>query len=623
MNKIKNTISKYDILKFVSAILFLVVFLSISGFTQLPDAKNETVYLNLNHDGSIMEERIVNWLYINPNQYNKDNGEKFIDYGEYSNIKNLVNGEKPDVDGNKIIWPYNAFESGSLFYEGTTQKELPIDINIKYFIDGKEVKGEDLAGKSGELKIEIKVKNKLKQDKKVSYIDYYGKSNQVEDDYYVPLMVQVSTEVDVTKFSNIKAEGATKVLTGKEMTVSFADVPFPESEFILKMYGENIELHSINIVVVPSKLPSTIDLDDTEKSLYKFDDGLIKMEDGTNNLVDGTEELNKGLSELKNGCCSLISAISDINDGLGRLSSSNEDINRGFSNINSGLNDLSSQSSTLVNAATQLSSNVVSIKNGLDQSRSGASALSTNLAALNVAIGDLKNAHSNLLDIAQLLVASDPTNTTYQQLLAIANGEMDAMNSIQSGMQGISSGMNALSAGLNSLAGGVTEYKNGVDQFSSSIAILPTALNQLTEGQSQLYSAWNQYSSAVSDIHDGTNRLYTETQALPDNIDKIIDGNLKIKDGIKELKDEGVSEIRNKIIENINKIKSGIALSNELSLLYENYDSFMNNNKNLNSQVQFIMKTPEVKSKKVATVKIENETKNENFWDYFIKLFKK
>ena len=61
----------------------------------------------------------------------------------------------------------------------------------------------------------------------------------------------------------------------------------------------------------------------------------------------------------------------------------------------------------------------------------------------------------------------------------------------------------------------------------------------------------------------------------------------------------------------------------ELSLLYENYDSFMNNNKNLNSQVQFIMKTPEVKSKKVATVKIENETKNENFWDYFIKLFKK
>lgn len=95
MSKIKNTLPKYGILKFVSALLFLIVFLSISGFTQLPDIKNETVYLNLNHDGSIMEERIVNWLHIDPNQHKEDSDEEFIDYGEYSNIKNLINGEKP------------------------------------------------------------------------------------------------------------------------------------------------------------------------------------------------------------------------------------------------------------------------------------------------------------------------------------------------------------------------------------------------------------------------------------------------------------------------------------------------------------------------------------------------
>ena len=116
-----------------------------------------------------------------------------------------------------------------------------------------------------------------------------------------------------------------------------------------------------------------------------------------------------------------------------------------------------------------------------DRSRSGASALSTNLAALNVAIGDLKNAHSNLLDIAQLLVASDPTNTTYQQLLAIANGEMDAMNSIQSGMQGISSGMNALSAGLNSLAGGVTAVSyTHLDVYKRQLPVLfPMTLRKI------------------------------------------------------------------------------------------------------------------------------------------------
>jgi len=621
MSKIKIKNIKHNIIyKAALIIVFLIIFASINGFTQLPDTKNETVYVSLNYDGSIKEEKTVNWLNINSSE---DNSTDFADYGEYSSIKNMVNGEKPKIEGNKILWPYDAFESGSLFYEGTTQKELPIDINIKYYLNGKEIKGEELAGKSGSLKINIKIKNKLKQDKKISYADYYGKNKQVEDDYYVPLMVQASLKIDVTKFSDIKAESATMVLTGKEMTVSFADFPFPETEFTLEMYGKNIELNSINIVAVPSEIPVTTDLDDTEKSLYEFDDGLIQMEDGSDDLIDGSKELNKGLTELKNGSSDLVSAISDINDGLGTLSSSNEDISRGFSDIGSGLNEFSSQNGELVNAASQLSSNIVSIKNGLDQLGTGVSTLSTSTATLTAAVGDLKTGHSNLVSIAQLLVASDPTNITYQQLLAIANGEMDAMNSIYGGMQGISGGMSDLSTGINSLAGGVTGYKNGVEQFFSNISILPSALSQLAEGQSQLYSAWNQYSSAVSDIHEGTNQLYSKTQTLPDGIGKIIDGNSEIKNGIKKLKDDGISEIRNKIIENIDKVKSGIALSDELKSLYKNYDSFMNNNENSNSQVQFIMQTDEIKSEKIATTNIQDETKKESFWDYFIKLFKK
>ncbi|MCL5069716.1 MAG: hypothetical protein M1308_02290 [Actinobacteria bacterium] len=529
MNRIKNI--KHNVFKTISIAMFLVIFISINGFTLLPETKNETVYVNLNNDGSIKEEKTVNWLNITNSSEN--NNKEFIDYGDYTDIKNMVNAEKPEIESNKIIWPYDAFKSGSLFYEGTTKKELPVDISIKYALDGKEIKGEKLAGKSGNLKIEIKVINKLKQDKKVSYADYYGNDKPVEEDYYVPLMVQVSLKVDVTKFSNISADGATKVLTGKEMTVSFADFPFPESDFTMEMYGKDIELNVINIVAVPSEIPVTTDLDDTEKSLYEFDDGLIKMEDGSEDIIDGAEKLSGGLSDLKNGSNDLVNAISEINDGLGALSGSNEEITRGFSDINSALNDFNSKSGELVSATGQLSSNIVSIKNGLEQSASGASSLSGNTATLTAAMGDLKNGHSSLVAIAQLLVASNPANTTYQQLLYIANSEMDAMNSIYGGMQGISSGMGSLSTGLTSLAGGITLYKDGVDQFSSNISVLPSAFSQLT-------SAWSQYSNAVSDLHDGTNQLYTETQTLPDNIDKIIDGNLKIKDGIKKLKEEGI-----------------------------------------------------------------------------------
>jgi len=424
---------KNNIFIILSIAVIIVIFVSISGFTQFPQTKNETVYVNLNLDGSLKEEKTINW--INIASTSKDMEKEFIDYGEYTDIKNMVNGIKPKIDGGKIIWPYGAFKSGSLFYEGTSKKELPIDIAIKYALDGTEIKGEELAGKSGKLRIEIRIKNKLKQESNIFYRDYYGVDRIVEEDCYTPLMVQVSLKVDVTKFSDISADGSTKVLAGKEMNISFADFPFPESDFAVEMFGKDIELNAINIIAVPSEIPVSTDLDDTEKSLHEFDDGLISMEDGSADMIDGAEKLNDGLSELKSGSSELVDAISEINNGLGTLSSSNEDISRGFSDIISALSEFSGKSSELVSAANQLSSNIAGIKNGMDQSAGGASSLAANTATLAAGIGDLKNTHSNLVSIAQLLVSSDPANPTYQQLLAIANGEMDAMNSIYGGMQ--------------------------------------------------------------------------------------------------------------------------------------------------------------------------------------------
>jgi len=175
---------------------------------------------------------------------------------------------------------------------------------------------------------------------------------------------------------------------------------------------------------------------------------------------------------------------------------------------------------------------------------------------------------------------------------------------------------------MTSLAGGVSLYADGINLFSSNISVLPSALDQLIEGQSQLSSAWNSYGGAVSEIHDGTDKLYTETQTLPDNINKIIDGNLKIRDGIQKLKEEGISEIRDMVIENINKVKSGISLTDEINTAYKNYKSFMDNDKNQNSQVQFIIQTEEIKIMEAAVENNVEEIKSEGFLDRLIKLFK-
>lgn len=627
----KNSkIIKNKIIKIVTIISIPLLFLFTAGFTKLPETKNETVYVSLNNDGSVREVKTVNWLSVaeltdsdsKENTELSDNERRYIDYGEYDAVKSMINGAVPETEGSKIIWNADSFESGNLFYQGTTSKEIPVKIDIKYYLDGKDMPGEDIAGKSGSLKIKINVENKLKHKGNIFYKDYLGNSRISEEDCYTPLMVQLSIKADVTKFTDIQAEGATKVLTGKIMNISFADFPFPESDFTLQMDGKDIQLEPVSIVVIPSEIPVATDLEDSRKNLEEFDNGLTEMADGSEEIIEGTEKLGDGLAELKNGSADLVSAISEINHGLYVLSESNDDISSGFQEIGGGLDEFTRKGSEVINAVQQLTSNLGSIKNGLDQSAAGASELSQGAGSIANATGQLKDTHANLLGIVQGLAASDPENPTYQQLLALAGGEMDAINSIQQGMQGISSGMRDLSGGIGSLSAGVNDYKGGMEQFSSNIILMIQSFELLAGGQSQLYSAWEQYSDAVDRLFEGTSKLYTEISSMPEDVGRLADGSSKIKEGIQKLKEEGIDEIKSQVIENIDKVNEGIVIEKELSKLSDNYNSFMDTG-NTNSQVQFIMQTDAIKTEKITVSDKQEEVEKETFWQRFLNLFRK
>lgn len=617
---------KNKITAFITILLVPFIFLLTSGFTRIPEQKNETVYVNLNTDGSVRETEIVNWLSILG--LNDTGKNSYVDFGEYDSIKNMLNDSRPSYDGSRITWDSDAFNEGNLFYAGVTQKDIPVDIEIKYFLNGVEIPGKELAGKTGNLKIEIKIKNKLKRQGEVLYTDYFGKSQHAEKDCYVPLIVQTSIKADVTVFSGIEAKDATMVLTGKEMNISFADFPFPDSFFALEMYGKNISLEPINIVVIPSEVPIPDDLEDSKKNLEEFDSGLIEMTDGSDKIIDGSEKLQDGLVKLKNGSQELVDAISEINHGLYTLSDKRSTISNGFEEIGKGLNELNQKGGEIVNATQQLTSNLENIQSGLDKTANGAAGLSKGLDTMTGAAAGLQEFPDNLKQIVQqlsLIPVEDIYKEGYQNLLGtllyLADQETAAFSSLQGGLQEINGGMKDLSGGLKNLAGGVGEYKGGMEQFSTNMSAMAQGFDQLASGHNQLASAWNQYGDAISKLFEGTNELYNEIHFMPDDIAKITDGNLKIKDGIKELKEDGIIEIHEQVIENIDKVNEGIAIKEELKKLSDNYSSFMDS-RNTTSRVQFIMQTDEIKMAETVSEKIVDTAENETLWQRFLKLFK-
>lgn len=68
---------------------------------------------------------------------------------------------------------------------------MPLKPEIKYYLDGKEVKPEDIVGESGSFKIQINIEN---QDK--HRVNTGGKSK----DAYTPYMVATVVDLPMNKF---------------------------------------------------------------------------------------------------------------------------------------------------------------------------------------------------------------------------------------------------------------------------------------------------------------------------------------------------------------------------------------------------------------------------------------
>ena len=112
--------------------------------------KDETVYSILDENGNVDKNIVSAWI-------NSSSSLGTIhDVSTLTNIKNVKGDEKPKIDGNKVTWDVSEDD---LYYQGETNKSLPLNINIKYELNGKEVNAKDIQGKSGKFKITLSIKN--------------------------------------------------------------------------------------------------------------------------------------------------------------------------------------------------------------------------------------------------------------------------------------------------------------------------------------------------------------------------------------------------------------------------------------------------------------------------------
>ena len=91
--------------------------------------KEETVYVNLDSDGTVDDVTVSNWL------KNVTGTSDVQDVSNLKDIKNVKGDETFTQNGDKLTWKAN---DADIYYQGTTDEKPPVNVKISYQLDGKD-----------------------------------------------------------------------------------------------------------------------------------------------------------------------------------------------------------------------------------------------------------------------------------------------------------------------------------------------------------------------------------------------------------------------------------------------------------------------------------------------------
>ena len=283
--------------KMISGLLAFTV----TAYTAIPvlaASKIETVYSNLDSNGKSYKTIVSTQL------TNEDKVDKLVDFSSLINIENTNGDETFSKNGNEVVWDSNG---NNIYYQGESDKELPVECKITYELNGEEISAEDLKGKSGNVKIKINYINNEKHTVSIN-----GKQITM----YTPFIIVAGTKIDNTKNKNIKITNGKTVDNGEStlavgiampgmqenIGISRNKIEIPE-EIEISMETENFEMENIIAVVAVKGIDEdlTSDLNSMYSQVNELVNASNQLLEGANQIKDGTSELAVGANKLKSG----------------------------------------------------------------------------------------------------------------------------------------------------------------------------------------------------------------------------------------------------------------------------------------------------------------------------------
>ena len=609
----------------------LVYTLPVAAFT-----KDETVYINAKSNGEQYQTIVTDHL------INEEDEKLLKDMTNLLNIENTSGDEKFTQDGESLVW---EADSNDIYYKGETDQELPVKLNIKYELDGKEISSDEIAGKSGKVKITISFENKEEHEVQIN-----GKTEKM----YTPFVVATGTYINNDNNKNIEVTNGKAIDDGsKTMVVGLTFPGMQESLNIDKdtleiptsieitMETTNFEMNNIINYTTPkliedseldifSKLDDIYSKVETLQSASKqIENGAKTLSDGTTTYVEKSEEFNQALNKFSDGVSSANTSYSSIDAGIKNLNSSVPDLTSGTKSLSDNLgavnngvktmsdmldgsqesmNNLKNGAQNISGGLTQLSAamkttdyteKINKINSQIDANKKMITTLNTTKEQLSKVLEDTTLSEATAQAIKAQITANQSTIATLTADNEYLNNMITSLNASNAQIGKLKQQVDTLAQGAKDVSDGVNGLLDQVGELNTKIKVLNTNTGKMAVGANKLYQGTlgleagttklaqgsEQMKAGLSTINTSSQALYSANNQLVEGAKTIQSGAAELAEGTAEFNKTGIDVICNYVTGDLKNLETRAEKLKELSDEYNTFTKLDDENK---GKVKFI-----------------------------------
>jgi putative membrane protein len=224
---------------------------------------------------------------------------------ELESYRNLSGFRGPSGEGNDYVWKTGDRLDGRALASYTGK--LPVDVQVAYFLDGKELSADEIKRQDGDVRIEVTLTNVSGSPKSLEHKAVTSPFLTSVVNQYIPIEYAVRAEFPSGRWTGIGGDDIKVLADGDKEIASASGILSPpltetSKKLVFEAHSDDVLTPRIQIFAMPGLSQDFIDaLQEQYDALQALYGGVGSVGENLGAVYDGTVELVNGVEEMLGG----------------------------------------------------------------------------------------------------------------------------------------------------------------------------------------------------------------------------------------------------------------------------------------------------------------------------------